>query len=184
MLLVIDVYTREIIDLTAYDGWEPSSEWTMKTFSAAMSREDRKPGIVINDNGTVFHGQFERQLRVLEIDQRRTPSAVPNANGVAERAIKSVRLEILNHVRVSGVDELQWYLNEYKKYYNWVSQYFTSLCCWNYKIQLFDRWSRGVSESSSVEQVLDAVELFSFEDPRAVGQRMQRLNESPLECAA
>ncbi len=118
VLLVIDIYTREIIDLTAYEGWEPSSAWTMKTFAAAMSREDRKPGIVINDNGTVFHGQFERQLRVLEIEQRRPPSAVPNANGVAERAIKSVRLEILNHVRVSGVDELQWYLNEYKKYYN------------------------------------------------------------------
>ncbi len=118
VLLVIDLYTREIIDLTAYDGWEPSSEWTMKTFSAALSREARKPEILVHDNGTVFRDQFERQLRVLEIEQRRTPSAVPNANGLAERAIKTVRLELLNHIRVSGVDELQWYLNEYKNYFN------------------------------------------------------------------
>ena len=39
-------------------------------------------------------------------------------NGTAERAIKSVRLEMLNHVRVAGVDELQWYLDEYRAYYN------------------------------------------------------------------
>ena len=40
------------------------------------------------------------------------------SNGVAERAIKSVRLELLNHVRVRDVEELQWYLDEYRTYYN------------------------------------------------------------------
>jgi hypothetical protein len=35
-------------------------------------------------------------------------------NGVAERAIKSVRLELLNHVRVRDVVGLQWYLDEYR----------------------------------------------------------------------
>jgi hypothetical protein len=40
------------------------------------------------------------------------------SNGVAERAIKSVRLELLNHVRVRDVEELQWYLDEFRAYYN------------------------------------------------------------------
>jgi len=39
-------------------------------------------------------------------------------NGVAERKIESVRLELLKHVRVYGVEELQWYLDEYGTYYN------------------------------------------------------------------
>jgi hypothetical protein len=44
--------------------------------------------------------------------------ALPFVNGTAERAIKSVRLEMLNHVRVLDVEELQWYLDEYRAYYN------------------------------------------------------------------
>lgn len=35
-----------------------------------------------------------------------------------ERAIKSVRLELLNHIRVEDIEELQWYLDEYRTYYN------------------------------------------------------------------
>jgi hypothetical protein len=44
------------------------------------------------------------------------PRSIPN--GLAERAVKSVRLDLLNHIRVNDVDELQWYLGEYKTYYN------------------------------------------------------------------
>ncbi len=44
--------------------------------------------------------------------------ALPFVNGTAERAIKSVRLEMRNHVRVRDVEELQWYLDEYRSYYN------------------------------------------------------------------
>ena len=118
VLLVIDLYTRDIIELRAFDGWEPDSVWTIRTFAQAMHREDRKPEVVVHDHGTPFLGQFERQLRVLEIERRRTPTALPFVNGVAERNIKSVRLELLNHVRVCDVEELQWYLDEYRTYFN------------------------------------------------------------------
>jgi hypothetical protein len=39
---------------------------------------------------------------------------MPAANGLAERAVKSERLDLLNHIRGRDVDELQWYLGEYK----------------------------------------------------------------------
>ena len=55
---------------------------------------------------------------MLEIQRRRTPVALPFVNGSCERAVKSVRMEILNHVRVRDVEELQWYLDEYRAYYN------------------------------------------------------------------
>jgi len=118
VLLVIDLHTREIMELRAYDGWEADSIWTIRTFNEALSRDGRKPETVVHDHGTNFLGQFERQLRVLEIERRRTPVALPFVNGIAERTIKSVRLEMLNHVRVSSVEELQWYLNEYRTYFN------------------------------------------------------------------
>mgnify|MGYP002346628187 FL=1 len=90
----------------------------MCSLNTAMSRVKRKPAAVVHDHGKPFYGQFERQLRVLEIEQRRTPAALPFTNGGCERAIKSVRLEILNHVRVKDVEELQWYLDEYRFYFN------------------------------------------------------------------
>ena len=117
-LLVIDLHTREIMELRACDAWGPTSEWTIRTFASAIHREDRQPEAVVHDHGTHFLGQFERQLRVLEIERRRTPVALPFVNGVAERAIKSARLDLLNHVRVRDVEELQWYLDEYRAYYN------------------------------------------------------------------
>jgi len=90
----------------------------MCSLNSAMARVKRHPAAVLHDHGTAFYGQFERQLRVLEIEQRRTPAGLPFTNGGVERAIKSVRLELLNHVRVQDAEELQWYLDEYRGYYN------------------------------------------------------------------
>ncbi|OGQ95961.1 MAG: hypothetical protein A2284_11510 [Deltaproteobacteria bacterium RIFOXYA12_FULL_61_11] len=118
VLLVIDLHTREILELRACDAWGPTAEWSIRTFAGAIHREGRQPAAVVHDHGTHFLGQFERQLRVLEIERRRTPVALPFVNGTAERAIKSVRLEMLNHIRVRDVEELQWYLDEYRAYYN------------------------------------------------------------------
>ena len=118
VLLIIDLHTREILELRACDAWGPTAEWTIRTFASAIHREGRQPTALVHDHGTHFLGQFERQLRVLEIERRRTPVALPFVNGSCERAVKSVRLEMLNHVRVRDVEELQWYLDEYRAYYN------------------------------------------------------------------
>jgi putative transposase len=117
VLLVIDLYSRELMELRAFDGWEADSAWTVTALADAMARERRRPRAVLHDHGPHFLGQFERQLRVLEIDDRLAPAKLAFVNGCAERAIKSVRMELLNHVRVAGVSELQWYLDEYRSYY-------------------------------------------------------------------
>jgi transposase InsO family protein len=118
VLLVVDLHTRELLELRACDAWGPTAEWTIRTLASAIHRERRQPKAVVHDHGVHFLGQFERQLRVLDIERRRTPIALPFVNGTAERAIKSVRLEMLNHVRVRDVEELQWYLDEFRAYYN------------------------------------------------------------------
>lgn len=117
-LLIIDVYTRELIDLRVYDGWDVDSVWTIRAFNEACGREKRQPKAVVHDHGTHFAGQFERQMRVLEIENEVTPVYVPQMNGVAERAIRSARCELLRHVPIADAKELQFYLDEWKKFAN------------------------------------------------------------------
>lgn len=76
------------------------------------------PEVVVHDHGPNFLGQFERQLRVLEIEQQRTPTHLSFVNGIAERAVLSGRTEMLNHIRIRDDEELRWYLDEYRRDYN------------------------------------------------------------------
>lgn len=117
-LLVIDVHTRELIDLRVHDGWDVDSVWSIRAFNAACAREKRTPKAVVHDHGTHFRGQFERQLRVLEIEEELTPPGLPSMNCYAERAIGSIRRELLRHIRVADAAELQFYLDEYRRYAN------------------------------------------------------------------
>lgn len=117
-LLVIDVHTRELIDLRVHDGWDVDSVWTIRAFNEACGRLKRTPKKVVHDHGTHFAGQFERQLRVLDVEEELTPTGLPSMNCYAERAIGSVRRELLRHVRVHDAAELQYFLDEYRRYAN------------------------------------------------------------------
>jgi putative transposase len=118
VMLVMDVYTREVLGLRAYDGWDVDSAWTMCTLATAMSESKRRPIAVMHDRAPQFAGQVERQLRVLEIDQCRLPPRLPALNGIAERTVKSLRWELLGHIRFVTVEQLQWYLDQYRDYFN------------------------------------------------------------------
>ena len=63
-------------------------------------------------------GQFERQMRVLDIENELTPVGLPSMNCYAERAIGSIRRELLRHIRVADAKELQFFLDEYRRYAN------------------------------------------------------------------
>jgi transposase InsO family protein len=107
VMVILDVYTRELLGFRAYDGWDVDSAWTMRTLSAALSESQRKPTAVMHDRAPQFAGQVERQLRVLEVDHCRLPPRLPALNGVLERAVKSLRFELLDQIRVAGVEQLQ-----------------------------------------------------------------------------
>lgn len=117
-LLIIDIHTRELIELRVHDGWDVDSVWTIRVFNEACSRAKRTPKAVVHDHGTHFAGQFARQLRVMEIEEELTPVGLPSMNCYAERAIGSIRRELLRHIRVADAKELQFYLDEYRRYAN------------------------------------------------------------------
>ncbi|MEZ4224719.1 MAG: integrase core domain-containing protein [Polyangiaceae bacterium] len=118
VLMIIDIHTRERIDIRVYDGWDVDSWWTIRMFRDAMARCRRKPAKVVHDHGSHFDGQFERQLRVLEIEQVRTVTGLPSLNCFAEGAIGTCRRELLRHIRCADAVELQRYLDDYRIYVN------------------------------------------------------------------
>lgn len=118
VLLIIDIRTRELLELRAYDGWAVDSIWTIRAFNQLVGRLGRKPTAVVHDHGVQFLGQFQRQLRVQEIEEIVTPCRVPQMNCYAERSIGSIRRELLRHVRFAGAAGLQFFLDEYRRFAN------------------------------------------------------------------
>lgn len=118
VLMILDIHTRERIDLRVYDGWDVDSWWTSRAFNDALARSKRKPAKVIHDHGSHFAGQFERQPRVLEIEQDRTVTGLPSLNCYVETSIGTCRRELLRHIRCADAAELQRYLDEYRVYVN------------------------------------------------------------------
>jgi hypothetical protein len=49
LMIVVDVCTRELLLLRAYDGWDVDSTWTMRTLAWAMSETGRTPTAVMHD---------------------------------------------------------------------------------------------------------------------------------------
>lgn len=117
-LVVIDIYSRELLDLRVHDGWDVDTAWTARTFASILRRTGRSPRAVVHDHGPHFLGMFTRALRVLDIDQEITPAGFPAMNSYAERAIWSVRRELLRHAPVADAEQLQFYLDEFRQCMN------------------------------------------------------------------
>jgi transposase InsO family protein len=78
----------------------------------------RQPKYLIHDRDAVYGGDFDRQLASLGIAGVRTPLRAPNANAVAERIVRTIRAECLDHLIVFDERHLQAVLVEFAEYYN------------------------------------------------------------------
>jgi putative transposase len=61
---------------------------------------------------------FDPRLKSLEIFQLRAPFRAPQANSIAERWVRSVRQECLDHTFIFGERHLRRVLAEYLTYFN------------------------------------------------------------------
>jgi putative transposase len=102
---------RELIhfQVTAH----PSAAWVWRQLIEATAW-GRRPRYVVRDRDAVYGRDFVPKARGLGIDTVLTPVRAPRANAVAERVIRTLRQECLDHVVVLN----ERHLREYADYYN------------------------------------------------------------------
>ena len=116
VFFVIDHGTRELVHVrtTAH----PTAQWLAQEMVEACGCEREPPCYLIHDRDGSYGAVFNRRVRSLGIKQLRTPVKAPRANAIAERWVRTVRAECLDHTFVFGHQHLQRLLVEYVAYYN------------------------------------------------------------------
>ena len=78
----------------------------------------RSPKYLIHDRDALYGGDFESKLASLGTAGVRTPPRAPTANSVAERIVRTIRTECLDHLIVIDERHLRAVLTEFADYYN------------------------------------------------------------------
>src|SRR5690349_10228732 len=73
---------------------------------------------LVHDRDSCYGATFDRRVGNIGIAQVRTPFRSPRANAIAERWVRSVRTECLDHVFIFNQHHLQKVLAEYVGYFN------------------------------------------------------------------
>jgi len=73
---------------------------------------------LIRDNATVFVRAFDQVFTADGLDVIHTPPGAPRANAIAERFVKTVRSELLDHTLIWNERQLRRLLIEYLEHYN------------------------------------------------------------------
>lgn len=73
---------------------------------------------VVRDRDAKFSGPFDEVFRSEGIRVIRTPIRAPKANAFAERWVRTVRRECLDHFLILGRRHLAWVLRQYALHYN------------------------------------------------------------------
>lgn len=79
---------------------------------------DVVPTYLMRDRDSIYGWDFERMIKVLELDEVISAPRSPWQNPFAERVIGSIRRECTDHMIAFGESHLRRLVNEYVGYYN------------------------------------------------------------------
>ena len=99
----------------------PSSQWvTQQARQLSWSWPERREPVrfLIRDRDRKFTAGFDEVFRSDGIEVVRTPFRAPQANGVAERFVRTVRSECLDRLLVRDRDHLEQVLRVFTDHYN------------------------------------------------------------------
>jgi transposase InsO family protein len=115
VLLFIAHDRRELVHLavTAH----PTATWIWRQLIAATPW-GRQPCYLVRDRDRAYGGDFAARARGLGIETLLTPVRAPRANAIAERVVRTMRNECLDHLVVVNEGHLRAVLGEYAAYYN------------------------------------------------------------------
>ena len=97
----------------------PDSAWvTQQARNLAMGERLRGVRFLVRDRDSKYCGSFDEVFRIEGIRIVKTPIRAPQANAFAERWVRTVREECLDHLLVFGRHHLERVLREYVAHYN------------------------------------------------------------------
>ena len=117
VLFFIELSTRRVhlAGVTAH----PNSAWvTQQARNLAMEDRLARTRFLIRDRDAKYSGPFDEVFRSEGVRVIRTPIRSPKANAFAERFVRTVRRECLDHILVLGERHLERILREYVRHYN------------------------------------------------------------------
>ena len=95
----------------------PTAAWVWRQLVEATPW-GRRPRYLVRDRDRVYGGDFVVRARGMGIETLLTPIRAPRANAIAERVVRTLRTECLDHVLILDERHLRAVLNEYVDYYN------------------------------------------------------------------
>ncbi len=116
VLFFIELQTRRVhvVGITAH----PDSAWvTQQARNLAIDERLGDIRFLVRDRDAKFSGPFDEVLRTEGVRVIRTPIRAPRANAFAERFVRTVRPECLDHVLIYGPRHLERVLQPYVAHY-------------------------------------------------------------------
>jgi transposase InsO family protein len=119
VLFVVELERRVVHVLGATAN--PSSPWVTqvaRNFAADLENAGRRFRFLIRDRDTKFTASFDGVFTSIGVEAIRTPVRSPRANAFAERFVRTIRNECLDHLLVVSRRHLESVLDEYVRHYN------------------------------------------------------------------
>ena len=119
VLFVIELERRVVHVLGATTN--PNDPWVTqvaRNFAADLEDAGRRFRFLIRDRDTKFTASFDAVFASIGVETIRTPVRSPRANAYAERFVRTVRQECLDHLLVVSRRHLESVLDEYVRHYN------------------------------------------------------------------
>jgi transposase InsO family protein len=111
---------RRVVHLLGVTA-NPDGPWVVQVarhFVSDLEYSGRRFRFLIRDRDAKFTSSFNSVLASVGIDTVRTPTASPRANAFAERFVRTVREDCLDHLLVVSRRHLEAVLAEYVRHYN------------------------------------------------------------------
>ena len=115
VLLFITHARRELVHVNVTAS--PTAGWIWQQVREATPW-GRQPCYLLRDRDAVYGGDFVRRARRLGIQTLLSPVRAPRANAIAERVIRTLRNECLDHLIILNERHLRAVLAEFVAYYN------------------------------------------------------------------
>ena len=116
VLFFIEVSTRKIVYWNVSE--HPDGDWVVQQLRNIDMVHSDLPRYLIHDRDSKFKAHADELLRTMGTEPVRLPVRSPDLNGRAERWIRSVREECLDHIIILDERHLRWALEEFIRYYN------------------------------------------------------------------